>query len=154
MSDSKTIKKGDTMSNTKQTIDFVGVSNQWEDQDEKERKTNRWGQGINYSFYVTTKENDKLTHLDTYFLEDLVHLFKNKYKIDGSYMVSSSMHFATESGYYHNDAAQRVWDLAYDIANSSAKNIKEYTDGVLDNSVRLQDIRFTDLVGEDENKNK
>ena len=67
------------MSNTKQTIDFVGVSNQWEDQNEKERKTNKWGQGINYSFYVTTKENDKLTHLDTYFLEDLVHLFKNKY---------------------------------------------------------------------------
>ena len=153
MSDSKTIKKGDTMSNTKQTIDFVGVSNQWEDQDKKERKRIN-GVKINYSFYVTTKENDKLTHLDTYFLEDLVHLFKNKYKIDGSYMVSSSMHFATESGYYHNDAAQRVWDLAYDIANSDAKDIKEYTNGVLDNSVKLQDVRFTDLVSKDEHKNK
>ena len=26
------------MSNTKQTIDFVGVSNQWEDQDKKKEK--------------------------------------------------------------------------------------------------------------------
>ena len=146
MSDSITIKKGDTMSNTKQTIDFVGVSNQWEDQDKKYRKTNKWGQGINYGFYVTTKENDEIRYLDTYFLDDLVHLFRTKYKIEGSYMVSSSMHFATESGYYHNDAAQRVWDLAYDIANSNAKDIKEYTNGVLDNSVRLQDIKFTDLV--------
>ena len=142
------------MSNTKQTINFVGVTNQWEDQNKNERKMNKWGQGIDYGFYVSTEENDELRYLDTYFLEDLVYLFKNKYKIEGSYMVSSSMHFATESGYYHNDAAQRVWDLAYDIANSSAKNIKEYTNGVLDNSVRLQDIRFTDLVGEDENKNK
>ena len=79
MSDSKTIKKGDTMSNTKQTIDFVGVSNQWEDQSEKERKTNKWGQSINYGFYVTTKENDKLTYLNTTFLDDLVELFRTKY---------------------------------------------------------------------------
>ena len=134
------------MTNTKQTIDFVGVSNQWEDQDKNERKLNQWGQGINYGFYITTKENDTLTYLDTTFLDDLVTLFRTKYKIEGSYMVSSSMHFATESGYYHNDAAQRVWDLAYDIANSNAKDIKEYTNGVLNNSVRLQDIKFTDLV--------
>ena len=33
--------------------------------------------------------------------------------------------------YYHNDAAQRVFDLAHDIANSDAKDIKEYTNGVL-----------------------
>ncbi len=134
------------MTNTKQTIDFVGVSNQWEDQDKNERKLNQWGQGINYGFYITTKENDTLTYLNTTFLDDLVTLFRTKYKIEGSYMVSSSMHFATESGYYHNDAAQRVWDLAYDIANSNAKDIKEYTNGVLNNSVRLQDIKFTDLV--------
>ena len=152
MSDSKTIKKGDTMSNTKQTIDFVGVTSQWENQSEKERKTNKWGQSINYGFYVTTKENAKLTYLNTTFLDDLVELFRTKYKIGDSYMVSSSMHFATESGYYHNDAAQRVFDLAHDIANSDAKDIKEYTKGVLSNSVRLQDIRFTDLVGEDEHK--
>ena len=134
------------MTNTKQTIDFVGVSNQWEDQDKNERKLNQWGQGINYGFYITTKENDTLTYLNTTFLDDLVTLFRTKYKIEGSYMVSSSMHFATESGYYHNDAAQRVWDLAYDITNSNAKDIKEYTNGVLNNSVRLQDIKFTDLV--------
>ena len=142
------------MSNTKQTIDFVGVSNQWEDQSEKERKTNKWGQSINYGFYVTTKENDKLTYLNTTFLDDLVELFRTKYKIGDSYMVSSSMHFATESGFYHNDAAQRVFDLAHNIANSSAKDIKEYTDGVLDNWTRIHDVKWTDLVGEDEHKNK
>ena len=146
--------KGDTMSDTRQTIDFVGVTSQWENQNEKERKTNRWGQGINYGFYVTTKENDKLTYLNTTFLDDLVELFRTKYKIGDSYMVSSSMHFATESGFYHNDAAQRVFDLAHDIANSSAKNIKEYTNGVLDNWTRIHDIKWTDLVGEDEHKNK
>ena len=85
------------MTNTKQTIDFVGVTSQWEDQDKKYRKTNRWGQGINYGFYVTTKENDKLTYLNTTFLDDLVELFKTKYDVGDSYMVSSSMHFATES---------------------------------------------------------
>ena len=154
MSDSKTIKKGDTMSNTKQTIDFVGVTSQWEDQNEKERKTNKWGQSINYGFYVTTKENDKLTYLNTTFLDDLVELFRTKYKIGDSYMVSSSMHFATESGFYHNDAAQRVFDLAHNIANSSAKDIKEYTNGVLDNWTRIHDVKWTDLVGEDEHKNK
>ena len=154
MSDSKTIKKGDTMSNTKQTIDFVGVTSQWENQSEKERKTNKWGQSINYGFYVTTKENDKLTYLNTTFLDDLVELFRTKYKIGDSYMVSSSMHFATESGFYHNDAAQRVFDLAHNIANSSAKDIKEYTDGVLDNWTRIHDVKWTDLVGEDEHKNK
>lgn len=142
------------MSNTKQTIDFVGVTSQWENQDKKERKLNKWGQGINYGFYVTTKENDKLTYLNTTFLDDLVELFRTKYKIGDSYMVSSSMHFATESGFYHNDAAQRVFDLAHDIANSSAKNIKEYTDGVLDNWTRIHDVKWTDLVGEDEHKNK
>ena len=142
------------MSNTKQTIDFVGVSSQWEDQDKKYRKTNRWGQGINYGFYVTTKENDKLTYLNTTFLDDLVELFRTKYKIGDSYMVSSSMHFATESGFYHNDAAQRVFDLAHNIANSSAKDIKEYTNGVLDNWTRIHDVKWTDLVGEDEHKNK
>ena len=108
MSDSITLNKGNIMTNTKQTIDFVGVSNQWEDQDKKERKLNKWGQGINYGFYVTTKENDTLTYLNTTFLDDLVELFKTKYKIEDSYMVSSSMHFATESGFYHNDAALRV----------------------------------------------
>ena len=154
MSDSKTIKKGDTMSNTKQTIDFVGVTSQWEDQSEKERKTNKWGQSINYGFYVTTKENDEITYLNTTFLDDLVELFRTKYKIGDSYMVSSSMHFATESGFYHNDAAQRVFDLAHNIANSSAKDIKEYTNGVLDNWTRIHDVKWTDLVGEDEHKNK
>ena len=49
MSDSKTIKKGDTMSNTKQTIDFVGVTSQWEDQSEKERKTNKKSAGCDYN---------------------------------------------------------------------------------------------------------
>ena len=142
------------MSNTKQTIDFVGVTSQWENQDKKERKTNKWGQSINYGFYVTTKENDKLTYLNTTFLDDLVELFRTKYKIGDSYMVSSSMHFATESGFYHNDAAQRVFDLAHNIANSSAKDIKEYTDGVLDNWTRIHDVKWTDLVGEDEHKNK
>ena len=144
--------KGDTMSNTKQTIDFVGVTSQWEDQSKKERKTNRWGQGINYGFYVTTKENDKLTYLNTTFLDDLVELFRTKYDVGDSYMVSSSMHFATESGFYHNDAAQRVFDLANNIANSDAKDIKEYTNGVLDNWTRIHDVKWTDLVGEDEHK--
>ncbi len=134
------------MSDTRQTIDFVGVSNQWEDQNKKERKLNKWGQGINYGFYVTTTEDDKLTYTNTTWLSDLVELFKTKYKIKDSYMVSSSMHFATESGFYHNDAALRVFELAWDIANSDSKDIKQYTDGVLSNSVRLQDIKFTDLV--------
>ena len=154
MSDSITLNKGNIMTNTKQTVDFVGVTNQWEDQNKKERKMNKWGQGINYGFYITTKENDKLHYLNTTFLDDLVELFRTKYKIGDSYMVSSSMHFATESGFYHNDAAQRVFDLAHDIANSSAKNIKEYTNGVLDNWTRIHDVKWTDLVGEDEHKNK
>ena len=64
------------------------------------------------------------------------------------------MHFATESGFYHNDAAQRVFDLAHNIANSDAKDIKEYTNGVLDNWTRIHDVKWTDLVGEDEHKNK
>ncbi len=134
------------MSDTKQTINFVGVSNQWENQNKKERKTNKWGQGIDYGFYITTEENDTLTYLNTTFLDDLVELFKTKYKIENSYMVSSSMHFATESGFYHNDAALRVFELAYDIAKSDSKDIKQYTDGVLPNSVRIHDIKFTDLV--------
>ena len=92
--------------------------------------------------------------MNTTFLDDLVELFRTKYKIGDSYMVSSSMHFATESGFYHNDAAQRVFDLAHNIANSSAKDIKEYTDGVLDNWTRIHDVKWTDLVGEDEHKNK
>ena len=43
------------MSNTKQTIDFVGVSNQWKLIRKKEKRTNEL-KIINYSFYVTTKE--------------------------------------------------------------------------------------------------
>ena len=77
------------MSNTKQTIDFVGVTSQWEDQDKKERKLNKWGQSINYGFYVTTKENDKLTYLNTTFLDDLVELFRTKYKIGDSFIFNA-----------------------------------------------------------------
>ena len=47
-----------------------------------------------------------------------------------------------------------IKDLAHNIANSSAKDIKEYTNGVLDIWTRIHDVKWTDLVGEDEHKNK
>ena len=146
------MRKIDLERNTKETQITLSLNLDGSGKSKKERKTNRWGQGINYGFYITTKENDKLHYLNTTFLDDLVELFKTKYKIADSYYKSSSMDFATESGFYHNEAAKRVWDLAYDIANSDAKDIKEYTKGVLDNSVRIHDIKWTDLVGEDEHK--
>ena len=135
MIDNKQINEVDMK---KQTIDFVGVSDG----------------NDSFGFYFTTKENDDIVYTNSWLLKDLVFDLRTKYNLGSTYMGSSSMDFATESGFYHNDAAQRVFDLAHNIANSSAKNIKEYTKGVLDNSVRIHDIKWTDLVGEDEHKNK
>ena len=74
MSDLITIKKGHTMTNTKQTIDFVGYQSMKTKVKKKEKLIE--SQGINYGFYVTTKENDKLTYLNTTFLDDLVEFSK------------------------------------------------------------------------------
>ena len=133
MIDNKQINEVDMK---KQTIDFVGVSDG----------------NDSFGFYFTTKENDDIVYTNSWLLKDLVFALRTKYNLGSTYMGSSSMDFATESGFYHNDAAQRVFDLAHNIANSSAKNIKEYTNGVLDNWTRIHDIKWTDLVGEDEHK--
>ena len=98
MIDNKQINEVDM---TKQTIDFVGVSDG----------------NDSFGFYFTTKENDDIVYTNSWLLKDLVFDLRTKYNLGSTYMGSSSMDFATESGFYHNEAAQRVFDLANNIIN-------------------------------------
>ena len=106
---------------TKQTIDYVGVSN----------SKNSFG------FYFSTLEN-----------KDLVNILRTKYILPNSYMASSSMDFATEEGFYHNGAASKVLSLASNIAESG-KSIAEYTKKVLTENVDIRQIEFSDLKKEE-----
>ena len=113
---------------TKQTIDYVGVSN----------SKNSFG------FYFSTLENKDLVYTNTWLLKDLVFTLRTKYNLGSTYMASSSMDFATEEGFYHNGAASKVLSLASNIADSG-KSIAEYTKKVLDEQVDIRNIEFSDL---------
>ena len=63
-------------------------------------------------------------------------------------MGSSSMDFATESGFYHNGAASHVLTLASNIAESG-KTIAEYTKKKLTENVDIRDIEFGGLKKEE-----
>ena len=63
-------------------------------------------------------------------------------------MGSSSMDFATESGFYHNGAASHVLTLASNIAESG-KTIAEYTKKKLDEQVDIRHIEFGGLKKEE-----
>ena len=125
MIDNKQINEVDM---TKQTIDFVGVSN----------SKNSFG------FYFSTEENKDLVYTNTWLLKDLVFALRTKYNLGSTYMASSSMDFATEEGFYHNGAASKVLSLASNIADSG-KSIAEYTKKVLDEQVDIRNIEFSDL---------
>ena len=118
---------------TKQTIDFVGVSN----------SKNSFG------FYFSTEENTKkIIYTNTWLLKDLVFALRTKYNLGSTYMASSSMDFATEEGFYHNGAASKVLSLASNIAESG-KSIAEYTKKVLTENVDIRQIEFSDLKKEE-----
>ena len=117
---------------TKQTIDYVGVSN----------SKNSFG------FYFSTLENKDLVYTNTWLLKDLVFTLRTKYNLGSTYMASSSMDFATEEGFYHNGAASKVLSLASNIAESG-KSIAEYTKKVLDEQVDIRNIEFGDLKKEE-----
>ena len=113
---------------TKQTIDYVGVSNS----------------NDSFGFYFSTEENKDLVYTNTWLLKDLVFALRTKYNLGSTYMASSSMDFATEEGFYHNGAASKVLSLASRIADSG-KSIKEYTKTALDEQVDIRNIEFGDL---------
>ena len=130
MIDNKQINEVDM---TKQTIDFVGVSN----------SKNSFG------FYFSTEENTKkIVYTNTWLLKDLVFALRTKYNLGSTYMASSSMDFATEEGFYHNGAASHVLTLASNIADSG-KSIAEYTKNVLTENVDIRQIEFSDLKKEE-----
>ena len=130
MIDNKQINEVDM---TKQTIDFVGVSN----------SKNSFG------FYFSTEENTKkIVYTNTWLLKDLVFALRTKYNLGSTYMASSSMDFATEEGFYHNGAASKVLSLASNIAESG-KSIAEYTKKVLTENVDIRQIEFSDLKKEE-----
>ena len=130
MIDNKQINEVDM---TKQTIDFVGVSN----------SKNSFG------FYFSTEENTKkIIYTNTWLLKDLVFALRTKYNLGSTYMASSSMDFATEEGFYHNGAASKVLSLASNIAESG-KSIAEYTKKVLTENVDIRQIEFSDLKKEE-----
>ena len=118
MIDNKQINEVDM---TKQTIDYVGVS----------------GSNDSFGFYFSTEEN-----------QDLVFALRTKYNLGSTYMASSSMDFATESGFYHNGAASHVLTLASNIAESG-KTIAEYTKKKLDEQVDIRHIEFGGLKKEE-----
>ena len=118
---------------TKQTIDYVGISG---------------SKGLYYGFYFTTWENKDIVYTKTYLLKDLVNILRTKYTLPNSYMASSSMDFATESGFYHNGAAAHVLTLASNIAESG-KTIAEYTKKKLTENVDIRDIEFGGLKKEE-----
>ena len=117
---------------TKQTIDYVGVSN----------SKNSFG------FYFSTLENKDLVYTNTWLLKDLVFALRTKYNLGSTYMASSSMDFATEEGFYHNGAASHVLTLASNIAESG-KSIAEYTKKKLTENVDIRDIEFGGLKKEE-----
>ena len=117
---------------TKQTIDYVGVSNS----------------NDSFGFYFSTEENQDLVYTNTWLLKDLVFSLRTKYNLGSTYMASSSMDFATEEGFYHNGAASKVLSLASRIADSG-KSIKEYTKTALDEQVDIRNIEFGDLKKEE-----
>ena len=125
MIDNKQINEVDM---TKQTIDYVGISNS----------------NDSFGFYFSTEENQDLVYTNTWLLKDLVFALRTKYTLPNTYMASSSMDFATEEGFYHNGAASKVLSLASNIADSG-KSIAEYTKKVLDEQVDIRNIEFSDL---------
>ena len=129
MIDNKQINEVDM---TKQTIDFVGVSDG----------------NDSFGFYFTTEENKDIVYTNTWLLKDLVFALRTKYTLPNTYMASSSMDFATEEGFYHNGAASHVLTLASNIAESG-KSIAEYTKKVLDEQVDIRNIEFSDLKKEE-----
>ena len=117
---------------TKQTIDLVGVSDG----------------NDSFGFYFSTEENKDLVYTNTWLLKDLVFDLRTKYTLPNTYMGSSSMDFATESGFYHNGAASHVLTLASNIAESG-KTIAEYTKKKLTENVDIRQIEFSDLKKEE-----
>ena len=65
---------------TKQTIDYVGISNS----------------NDSFGFYFSTEENQDLVYTSTWLLKDLDLAQRTKYNKGTTYMESSSMEFATE----------------------------------------------------------
>ena len=112
---------------TKQTIDYVGVSNS----------------NDSFGFYFSTEENQDLVYTNTWLLKDLVFTLRTKYNLGSTYMASSSMDFATEEGFYHNGAASKVLSLASNIAESG-KSIADYTKKKLTENVDIREIEFSD----------
>ena len=129
MIDNKQINEVDM---TKQTIDFVGVSDG----------------NDSFGFYFTTKENDDIVYTNSWLLKDLVFALRTKYNLGSTYMASSSMDFATEGGFYHNGAASHVLTLASNIAESG-KTIAEYTKKKLTENVDIRQIEFGGLKKEE-----
>ena len=129
MIDNKQINEVDM---TKQTIDFVGVSDG----------------NDSFGFYFTTKENDDIVYTNSWLLKDLVFALRTKYNLGSTYMGSSSMDFATESSFYHNGAASHVLTLASNIAESG-KTIAEYTKKKLTENVDIRQIEFGGLKKEE-----
>ena len=129
MIDNKQINEVDM---TKQTIDFVGVSDG----------------NDSFGFYFTTKENDDIVYTNSWLLKDLVFVLRTKYNLGSTYMGSSSMDFATERGFYHNGAASHVLTLANNIAESG-KTIAEYTKKKLTENVDIRHIEFGGLKKEE-----
>ena len=129
MIDNKQINEVDM---TKQTIDLVGVSDG----------------NDSFGFYFTTEDNRDIVYTNTWLLKDLVFALRTKYTLPNTYMGSSSMDFATESGFYHNGAASHVLTLASNIAESG-KTIAEYTKKKLTENVDIRQIEFSDLKKEE-----
>jgi|TARA_R110001592_G_scaffold277731_4_gene544927 hypothetical protein len=127
--------KGYIMS--QQTINYVGISKDYE-----ESKTKSFG------FYFTTEENNDIVYTNTFSLKYLVNDLKTRFSLPNSYMASSSMDFATEEGFYHNGAASMVLSLASRIADSG-KSISEYTKNVLNDKTDIRQVEFADLKEED-----
>ena len=133
MIDNKQINEVDMTSKyNKQTIDYVGVSDG----------------NDSFGFYFTTKENDDIVYTNSWLLKDLVFALRTKYNLGSTYMGSSSMDFATESGFYHNGAASHVLTLANNIAESG-KTIAEYTKQKLTENVDIRHIEFGGLKKEE-----
>ena len=129
MIDNKQINEVDM---TKQTIDYVGISNS----------------NDSFGFYFSTEENQDLVYTNTWLLKDLVFALRTKYTLPNTYMASSSMDFATEEGFYHNGAAAHVLTLASNIAESG-KTIAEYTKKKLTENVDIRQIEFGSLKKEE-----
>ena len=130
MIDNKQINEVDM---TKQTIDFVGVSDG----------------NDSFGFYFTTKENEDIVYTNTWLLKDLVFALRTKYNLGSTYMGSSSMDFATEEWFLPQwCGASHVLTLASNIAESG-KTIAEYTKKKLTENVDIRQIEFGGLKKEE-----